>query len=326
MSYEKAEELIRLATLLQGSAEGVSLQDIMREFSVSRRTAERMRDAVLRLCPDAEAVDLDDGRRHWRIRGNNTLARLATVTASELASLDYAIELQARERQGDHAERLLSLSEKIRAALTHKLRTRLEPDIEALLEAEGVAMRPGPRPLVAPGLVEALRGAILSSVPVILHHRPRGLKTGKRQKVFPYGFLYGNRHYLVGFSLGTREYRLFTLSNISRVEVLDESFKPDPEFSLDSYAQRSFGVFQGEEAHSVEWKFDAEVADDVLNFHFHPTQSLLQNADGSVTVKFEACGLKEMCWHLVTWAGYVEVIQPRELRTAYRINVSDTQV
>lgn len=326
MSYEKAEELIRLATLLQGSAEGLSLRDIEREFRVSRRTAERMRDAVLRLCPDVEAIDLDDGRRHWRIRGNNTLAHLATVTAPELAALDYAIELQTRDRQGDHAERLLRLSEKLRAALTQRLRARLDPDIEALMEAEGVAMRPGPRPLIAAGVVEALRDAILSSAAVILHHQARGSKTRKRQKVFPYGFLYGNRHYLVGYSAGAREIRLYTLSNVDRVERLEERFTRDPDFSLKSYAERSFGVFQGDEVRDVEWRFDSEVSDDVRQFHFHPTQTMETNRDGSVTVRFRACGLREMCWHLVTWAGYVEVISPPELKTAYRTQISNTHV
>jgi len=326
MSYEKAEELIRLATLMQGSAEGLSLLDIAQEFGVSRRTAERMRDAVQRLCPDIEAVDGDSGHRRWRIRGTNPLAQLATVNALELAALDHAIELQAQVRQGDHHERLQSLSHKLRAALTHRLRTRLEPDIEALMEAEGLAMRPGPHPLDEHHVVTALRDAILSSSVVLLHHQRRGSKAKGRQKIHPYGFLYGNRHYLVGFSLKARDFRLFTLSNIDRVETLAERFTREQEFSLNAYAERSFGVFQGDEIRDVEWRFVPEVADDVRRFLFHPTQTMETNADGSITVRFRAGGLREMCWHLVTWAGYVEVVAPEELKAAYRMHVSETHV
>ncbi|MEN6541682.1 WYL domain-containing protein [Parvibaculum sp.] len=326
MSYEKAEELIHLATLMQGSAEGVSLLDITREFGVSRRTAERMRDAVQRLCPDIEAIDDDGGRRRWRIRGANVLAQLATVNAPELAALEHAIELQANVRQGDHHERLLSLSEKLRAALTHRLRTRLEPDIEALMEAEGLAMRPGPHPLDEHHVVTALRDAILSSSVVLLHHQPRGSKAKRRQKVHPYGFLYGNRHYLVAFSIEARDFRLFTLSNIDHVEAQTEHFARDPEFSLKAYAERSFGVFQGDEVQDVEWRFAPEVADDVRRFLFHPTQTMETNDDGSITVRFRACGLREMCWHLVTWAGYVKVVAPKELKAAYKMNVLETRV
>jgi predicted DNA-binding transcriptional regulator YafY len=194
------------------------------------------------------------------------------------------------------------------------------------MEAEGVAMRAGPRPLVAPGVIEALREATLSSAVVVLHHRPRGSKAGKRQKVFPYGFLYGNRHYLVGYSTGAREFRLYTLGNINRVERLEERFTRDPHFSLKSYAERSFGVFQGDEVRDVELRFDSGVSDDVRQFHFHPTQTMESNSDGSVTVRFRACGQREMCWHLVTWAGHVEVIAPTELKAAYRCFVSKTSV
>ena len=48
MRYSRQEDLLRLALMMQGSAEGLSIADIERAFYVSRRTAERMRDAVLR--------------------------------------------------------------------------------------------------------------------------------------------------------------------------------------------------------------------------------------------------------------------------------------
>ena len=51
MRYARQEDLQRLALIMQGSAEGISLSDIEREFSVSRRTAERMRDAVPQRLP-----------------------------------------------------------------------------------------------------------------------------------------------------------------------------------------------------------------------------------------------------------------------------------
>ena len=41
---------------------------------------------------------------------------------------------------------------------------RLEPDIEALLEAEQLAMRPGPRPKSRPFVLEELRNAIKGAV------------------------------------------------------------------------------------------------------------------------------------------------------------------
>ena len=39
---------------------------------------------------------------------------------------------------------------------------RIEPDLEALTEAEGLAMRPGPRPKINAEIVGALREAIIT--------------------------------------------------------------------------------------------------------------------------------------------------------------------
>ena len=49
-------------------------------------------------------------------------------------------------------------------------------------------------------------------------------------------------------------------------------------------------------------------------FLFHPSQSMEENADGTLTVRFTAGGLDEMCWHLVTWGKRVTVEQPVEVR------------
>ena len=63
MRYERVADILRLATRLQGAG-GLTLDDIGSEFGVSRRTAERMRDALERAFGPLEHEDADDGRRH----------------------------------------------------------------------------------------------------------------------------------------------------------------------------------------------------------------------------------------------------------------------
>jgi len=112
--------------------------------------------------------------------------------------------------------------------------------------------------------------------------------------------LYGNRHYLVAYSMETRGYRLFSLSDIEKVEETKWPFVRRKDFSLEAYAQQSFGVFQ-EKPFNVVWRFAHEVADDVRAYQFHPRQMLEEQADGSVVVRFRAGGATEMCWHLFMW-------------------------
>ncbi len=321
MRYEKAETVLRVALDMQASALGLSLEEIQRNYSdksLSRRTAERLRDAIERLFPQIEQANPGELPKRWRLPGG-TVNGLASVTAAELADLGTAISLLRRDNmnvQAENAERGIA---KMRALVKRPVMNRIEPDLEALTEAEGLAMRPGPRPKINVEIVSTLREAIITRRKVQLHYLYRG--SGKRgyQIVHPYGFLYGNRHYLVAWSESkeARNFRTFALSNIERVELLDRNFTRKQRFSLQKFAERSFGVFQ-EEPFDVVWRFSPKAANDAREFLFHPTQVMVLQQDGSLIVRFRAGGLLEMAWHLFTWGDQVQVLEPKRLRRIFK--------
>ncbi|HEY5128947.1 MAG TPA: WYL domain-containing protein, partial [Bradyrhizobium sp.] len=123
-------------------------------------------------------------------------------------------------------------------------------------------------------IVAALRQAILRSKKVRLHYLYRGSGKHGFGTVHPYGFLYGMRPYLVAWSESdqAQDFRSFALPNIERVELLDKTFPRKRGFSLQAYAECSFGVFQ-EEPFDVVWRFSAKAAVDARQFLFHPTQT-----------------------------------------------------
>lgn len=312
MRYGKDEKLLKLAMYMQGDSFGRSLQDIQTEFEVGRRTAERMRDAIERCFPQLEQVETGERIKRWKLP-SRTLNNLVGFSAEELAELDNAIAILKRDNMNEQANILHSLATKLKTLQKPEAMSRVEPDYEALLEAEGLAMRPGPKPKIDDGVMAQLREAILSFSKVKIHVRYRGSGKQGYQIVCPYGFLYGNRHYLVanteGSDAGT--YRLFSLSNIDKVEMQNESFVRDENFSLQAYAENSFGVFQ-EKPFDVVWKFTAGVAADVKEYQFHPKQILEEQPDGSILVKFRAGGILEMDWHLYTWGDDVVVLEPTD--------------
>ena len=59
---------------------------------------------------------------------------------------------------------------------------------------------------------------------------------------------------------------------------------------------------------------DPEAAAHARAFHFHPTQSMEDQPDGSLIVRFTASGHLEMCWHLYMWGDSVEVLAPKALQ------------
>ena len=86
-----------------------------------------------------------------------------------------------------------------------------------------------------------------------------------------------------------------------------------PGCRLQAFARRSFGTYQ-EMPVKVALRFDARAAPNAATFLFHPDQTVEENDDETVTVRFKAGGLDEMCWHLVTWGDSVTVEQPARLR------------
>jgi predicted DNA-binding transcriptional regulator YafY len=190
---------------------------------------------------------------------------------------------------------------------------RAEPDIAALMEAEGVAMRPGPRPTMAVGVLTALRRAILGMQLVVVRYAGSDADTPATRILCPYGILYGGRGWLVALMEGLPEMRLWRLDRIVSADLLDRSFQRREDFSLPNYAAQSFGVFQ-EEPIDVGLRFVPEAAEDAARWLFHPSQNTTREADGSLTVRFRAGGVQEMCWHLFTWGAAVTVIEPDALR------------
>lgn len=314
MRYEITDRVLQLALSMQGSRMGLSLLDIERDFDVSRRTAQRMRDAVLRNYPQAEQLVDTERRPRWRIPVSGVVTPGALV-AEDIVDLEATARLLRQRNLRARAASLEKIARKLRATLPAAAQRRLEPDIEALLEAEGLAMRPGPRQVIRPEIIDTIRLAIKQGCEIYVHYRSRNSRRSSGRRLQPYGFLLGKQHYLVGMSPDRHpgDARLFALGQIQRVNPLDQSFVRDADFSLQKFSERSFGVFQ-EPQHDIVWRFLPDVADVVAEYIFHPSQSIQKQKDGSIIVRFRAGGLMEMCWHLYTWGANVEVVEPVELR------------
>ena len=164
MRYEKSAIVLRIALDMQGSALGLSLEDIRRRYAdraLSRRTAERLRDAVESLFPQIERANPGEVPKRWRLPGG-TLGALAGVSADELADLNTSISVLRRENMDAQALSLERILSKMQALMKRAAKARVEPDLEALIEAEGLATRPGPRPTIDLNILGRLREAIIT--------------------------------------------------------------------------------------------------------------------------------------------------------------------
>jgi predicted DNA-binding transcriptional regulator YafY len=299
----KTEHFLSLIEFMQVSSQGVSLKDIQNRFNISRRTAERLRNEIEYQFPFAfEEVETLERTKRWRLKFSSALP-IPRINAKELAELQNAISLCKNENMHGTVENLSNLFHKIQSLISLEKRASIETDLDALLMAEGFAMRPGPKPKISNELICDIRTALLSNKEIEIRYTMR-LKGGKEttQTIQPYALLYGMRHYLVAYSpaKNNQGFRLYSLSNIKQLKITDHFFERNPNFSIQKYAENSFGVFQ-EEPFDVIWHFKKEAANDAVEYEFHPTQKIEWQEDGSLIVRFRAGGRIEMEWELHRW-------------------------
>ncbi len=305
MFYKKMQDLSDLELWMQSTEDGVSIQDIMDKYDVSKRTAIRMKDMIQARYPQIQKIAGPHNLKRWSLPKGSSSGYI-NFTLNEITALQNAIKL-AHDRSPNDVGFLETVLCKIKAAMSKDAVNRVEPDAEVLLEAEGYVFRPGPKIKINKDFVEKLRLAILACKRIRIKYKSSHEK-GWRE-VEPYGFLYGNKHYLIAWYAKKEAMCHFNLNNITDIDVLDEYFERRSDFSLQDFSEQSFGVYQ-EEPFDVEWLFDKEVAAEAEKYVFHPKQTSEKNPDGTLTVRFHAGGAREMDWHLYTWGEHVKVVSP----------------
>ena len=185
LSFWKAEQLLALATLVAARHAGVTLDDVIERFSVSKRTAQRMMRALEAQFTDTNVSTDGEGRKRWHLP-SGALRDLMSLSPEELAALDIAIETLKRSGLAVEADDLLSLREKILALVPRSKAARLETDHEALLEAQGLAARPGPRQRVDRKVAAAVAEAIKACRILEVEYQSRDEPAPRMRRLAPY--------------------------------------------------------------------------------------------------------------------------------------------
>ncbi len=310
MRHEKAEQMLRLARALAGSAEGMTLDDMATELGVGRRTVERIRDALFQLFPAME--EFPDGQtKRFRIPGGLD-GFYKSPTTEELNALGQTIATFDETGLTDHANALRSLEAKVRAALKPPVLRRIAPDLEALLQAELIAAQAGPRPIADDSQLVSLREAICGGCAVQFYYRGPG-KPARTREVAPYGIIFGRMNYLIGPELNETKIKNWRLDRISNITILSKTVERPSDFSLPAFAKTSFGFFQAD-PEDVVLRVLPSGMEDFDTWSFHPDQTVERQVDGGAIVRFRASGMLELAWHLFTWQNRIQILEPASLR------------
>jgi predicted DNA-binding transcriptional regulator YafY len=309
MRYEPSQRLFRLARSLAATRTGLMLDEMAAELEVGRRTAERLRDSLADIFPQLESWDDEEKMRRWRLPGS-ALVDVVEPRQEALAAIETSARELAMRGETDRVAVLREASTTLQVVMRPDALRRAEPDVAALMEAEGIAMRSGPRPVIAPGVLPTLRRAILGMQLTVVRYAGPDADEPNTRILCPYGILYGGRGWLVAHVDELSDMRLCRLDRIVSIDLLDRGFARREDLDLATYAGQSFGVFQ-EEPIDVVLRFEPEAAEDAACWMFHPTQRLERERGGSLIVRFDR-GVSRKC------AGICSLGEPQSASSSRR--------
>jgi predicted DNA-binding transcriptional regulator YafY len=131
----------------------------------------------------------------------------------------------------------------------------------------------------------------------------------------PYHLFYNHRAwYVLGQSSLHQSIRTFKLNRIEKLIVLKKRFLNGDDFDLHDYLGRAWSMIPEGRIYNVKLRFLPKVAQNVAEVHWHNTQQVTPNKDGSAIVEFRLDGIGEIFWWILGYGDQVQVLAPKELR------------
>ena len=320
--YRKFGELLDLIQQLCKPMSGMTYEDIMDFMGCSRKTAERtikfLADrfgAALFVTPDPAntkqhrfRLELPDELPPEYIGQNDMIALHAAANRIKNSGIQKDLE---------------ALEYKLNRTMEIKKPIRELNDIEAMILSRTNTAAPYPHIKTDEKVTSALQSAIMSFTKVRVTYTRNGIT--EPYILCPLGFLYGHsNNYLVAYKDGDKKtIRTYILGQLNVIENTKEEFHPG-NFDINKYARESFGMYHSANGpYNIEWLADADVADAIQRYEFHPTQKFIKNKDGTTTIKMRADGFYEMSWYLFQWGGKIKPVAPKELVDTYYTLLND---
>ena len=112
------------------------------------------------------------------------------------------------------------------------------------------------------------------------------------------------------------EMRMFAVSRIQSVKPTGEIFIRPTDFSIDETLGSGFQMVceTDTEIRDIVIQCDAEVAKYVREKRWHPTQTIEEQPDGSIVIRWRLNSIIEVSRWIQSWGEGVEVLEPIDLR------------
>src|SRR2546428_1987230 len=303
-SFEKGDRgvrILKVQTLLQGNPRGLTRAELARRTGVTVRTTYR----DVRALETMNVPVYEDGGRI--LVDPNYFVAPVKFTLGEAMALLIGVRLWSRytdEADPDAADAFTKLAavlpapvaEYVHATVAQMLKRPANPSYSRTVQTLALA-RAGRR------VARIWYRATDADAP------PRLIE--------PY-FLepsqIGHSLYVVARDRGIGEMRTFKVERIARAELMADTYQIPPDFDINTYLSRAWGIFHSGEPVEVRLRFFPPAAARVKESTWHPSQRLRPLADGSLEMSVTVAGRGGVTRMVLCWGadvGGVERPGPR---------------
>ena len=199
-----------------------------------------------------------------------------------------------------------------------KIAGSLEGTFAVSLDAltEHMSVQAEDRVVIDPAIWEAVARAIERRDILRADYRRFDGKSG-RYDIEPLHLLaYHGNWYVLARSRGSD--KTFALSRFGKVAPTGKHFKRPARFDWRAFSREAFGIAHGEKPERIRLLFPAHVATYIRERVWHPSQILREHRDGSLEMRIETSGHKELVRWVLSWVPDVAVLAQRSLREKLR--------
>jgi proteasome accessory factor B len=318
--YSRIHRLLHILTLIQ-SSKGWTARRLAEECQTTQRTIYR----DLQMLEGAGIpYFFDEQTRSYAIRSDFFLPSVQLTLDETLALAALAEHAGGREQIPftKPASRALS---KIRGVVPEQIRRELSQIVDHV----SIRLAASNPPEAAQDVYDQMRHAIAQrkalrcSYDSVTHTSASGdgtTRDGDEVFVFkPYELFFSQRAwYAIGHHGGRGAIRCLKLNRFTKVEQTAQAYEIPKSFSIEKHLGNAWRMIRGAKSHQVELIFDAPFADTVADTHWHKTQEIIWQDDGSILFRCTVDGLDEIVWWVLSMGPHCTVRRPAELAQRVR--------
>lgn len=287
---------------------------LARRFEISRRTAQRniefLRDRY------SAPLEYDPTRKGYFYADTSFTLPQLPVSQNELLAILLARNLLSQSAGGIIGEAIASFGKKL-LAQTGELglsEGRLRDSFSAIWN--GYSPADGQ-------IFQLLATALLQSRRVAFRHYSPYRDQWSERTADPYHLQHYNGSWvLLAWCHLRDDWRIFHLSRIENLSLTEQPFSPRPKNQWQARIQGAFGIFQGDDLKTVTLRFSPHRARWVSRELWHPQQQTRSEADGALLMQLIVADFREIKLRILQYGAEVEVLEPSELRTEIRDEIT----